>query len=113
MEEEVVLEHKDADDWVYRGEGAANLVLAYTGSSPFFVCSFLIRIFSDSFPFFETFSINLNNLYIYIGVVCIGRESNADTESGEKWDGARAESDGIEHARTASMERHRRHRFVS
>ncbi|XP_059460195.1 inositol-pentakisphosphate 2-kinase-like isoform X2 [Corylus avellana] len=37
MEEEVFLEHKDAADWVYRGEGAANLVLAYTGSSPFFV----------------------------------------------------------------------------
>ncbi|KAK1550330.1 hypothetical protein Q3G72_017362 [Acer saccharum] len=34
---EVVLEQKDAADWVYRGEGAANLVLAYTGSSPAFV----------------------------------------------------------------------------
>ncbi|TXG52187.1 hypothetical protein EZV62_021356 [Acer yangbiense] len=33
---EVVLEQKDAADWVYRGEGAANLVLAYTGSSPAF-----------------------------------------------------------------------------
>jgi hypothetical protein len=49
MEEEVVLEHKDAADWVYRGEGAANLVLAYTGSSPFFVCYFLIRIFQILF----------------------------------------------------------------
>jgi len=44
--------------------------------------------------------------------VCIGRESNADTESAEERDGAREESDGIEHARTGSMERHRRHRFV-
>uniref|UniRef100_A0A2N9IFH3 Inositol-pentakisphosphate 2-kinase n=1 Tax=Fagus sylvatica TaxID=28930 RepID=A0A2N9IFH3_FAGSY len=35
--EEVILEEKDAADWVYRGEGAANLVLAYTGSSPSFV----------------------------------------------------------------------------
>ncbi|KAF3446350.1 hypothetical protein FNV43_RR11529 [Rhamnella rubrinervis] len=34
---EVILEQKDAADWVYRGEGAANLVLAYTGSSPTFM----------------------------------------------------------------------------
>ncbi|KAF8377913.1 hypothetical protein HHK36_031301 [Tetracentron sinense] len=34
---EVVLEGKDAADWIYRGEGAANLVLSYTGSSPAFV----------------------------------------------------------------------------
>ncbi|KAG8632393.1 inositol-pentakisphosphate 2-kinase [Manihot esculenta] len=33
---EVKLEKKDAADWVYRGEGAANLVLAYAGSSPLF-----------------------------------------------------------------------------
>ncbi|XP_019083137.1 PREDICTED: inositol-pentakisphosphate 2-kinase [Camelina sativa] len=32
--EEIVLEAKDAVDWSYRGEGAVNLVLAYTGSSP-------------------------------------------------------------------------------
>ncbi|KAK2994143.1 hypothetical protein RJ640_020948 [Escallonia rubra] len=32
-----VLEAKDAADWTYRGEGAANIVLAYTGSSPRFV----------------------------------------------------------------------------
>lgn len=32
--EDGILEEKDAVDWVYRGEGAANLVLAYTGSSP-------------------------------------------------------------------------------
>lgn len=37
MEKEVVLEQKDAADWAYRGEGAVNLVLAYTGSSPSFV----------------------------------------------------------------------------
>ncbi|XP_031399085.1 inositol-pentakisphosphate 2-kinase-like isoform X2 [Punica granatum] len=29
-----VLEERDAADWVYRGEGAANIVVAYTGSSP-------------------------------------------------------------------------------
>ncbi|KAG5514922.1 hypothetical protein RHGRI_036087 [Rhododendron griersonianum] len=34
---EVVLERKDADDWIYRGEGATNLVLDYSGSSPTFV----------------------------------------------------------------------------
>ncbi|ESQ34585.1 hypothetical protein EUTSA_v10007647mg [Eutrema salsugineum] len=31
------LEPKDAVDWSYRGEGAVNLVLAYTGSSPTFL----------------------------------------------------------------------------
>ncbi|KAI4336857.1 hypothetical protein L6164_015334 [Bauhinia variegata] len=34
---EVILKEKDAADWVYRGEGAANLVLAYVGSSPAFI----------------------------------------------------------------------------
>ncbi|KAI4316844.1 hypothetical protein L6164_024784 [Bauhinia variegata] len=34
---EVILKEKDAADWVYRGEGAANLVLAYIGSSPAFI----------------------------------------------------------------------------
>ncbi|XP_024030275.1 inositol-pentakisphosphate 2-kinase isoform X2 [Morus notabilis] len=34
---EVILDKKDAADWAYRGEGAANLVLAYTGSSPAFI----------------------------------------------------------------------------
>ncbi|OVA00539.1 Inositol-pentakisphosphate 2-kinase [Macleaya cordata] len=33
----VSLEEKDAIDWIYRGEGAANIVLGYTGSSPIFV----------------------------------------------------------------------------
>ncbi|KAG5538484.1 hypothetical protein RHGRI_019158 [Rhododendron griersonianum] len=44
---EVVLELKDADDWIYRGEGAANLVLAYSGSSPTFVCSFMLHSYDD------------------------------------------------------------------
>ncbi|KAH7524122.1 hypothetical protein FEM48_Zijuj06G0085500 [Ziziphus jujuba var. spinosa] len=34
---EDILEQKDAADWVYRGEGGANLVLAYTGSSPAYI----------------------------------------------------------------------------
>ncbi|KAK7351711.1 hypothetical protein VNO77_11355 [Canavalia gladiata] len=34
---EIILREKDAAVWVYRGEGAANLVLAYTGSSPTFI----------------------------------------------------------------------------
>ncbi|KAG6776502.1 hypothetical protein POTOM_020013 [Populus tomentosa] len=34
---EVKLERKDAADWSYRGEGAANIVLAYAGSSPAFI----------------------------------------------------------------------------
>ncbi|CAK8569024.1 unnamed protein product [Lathyrus sativus] len=34
---EVILKEKEADDWVYRGEGAANLVLSYIGSSPTFI----------------------------------------------------------------------------
>ncbi|RDX73590.1 Inositol-pentakisphosphate 2-kinase [Mucuna pruriens] len=33
----MILREKDAGVWVYRGEGAANLVLAYTGSSPTFI----------------------------------------------------------------------------
>ncbi|KAF5455887.1 hypothetical protein F2P56_025417 [Juglans regia] len=36
-DKDVVLEQKHAIDWVYRGEGAANLVLAYTGSSHSFI----------------------------------------------------------------------------
>ncbi|XP_048129872.1 inositol-pentakisphosphate 2-kinase-like [Rhodamnia argentea] len=31
---DLILEEKDAADWVYRGEGAANIVLAYTGTTP-------------------------------------------------------------------------------
>ncbi|KAF3778758.1 hypothetical protein EJ110_NYTH39996 [Nymphaea thermarum] len=38
---ELILEKKDADDWLYRGEGAANLVLGYSGSSSAFVSQFL------------------------------------------------------------------------
>lgn len=34
---ELILEAKDASDWIYRGEGAANLILSYTGSSHPFV----------------------------------------------------------------------------
>lgn len=41
---EIVLDQKDAADWTYRGEGAVNLVLAYTGSSPLFVCLLCINI---------------------------------------------------------------------
>ncbi|CAH8390761.1 unnamed protein product [Eruca vesicaria subsp. sativa] len=33
----MILEERDASDWIYRGEGGANLVLAYAGSSPLFV----------------------------------------------------------------------------
>ena len=40
---EVKLERMDAADWSYRGEGAANIVLAYAGSSPAFVSSVTIR----------------------------------------------------------------------
>ncbi|KAH6764991.1 Inositol-pentakisphosphate 2-kinase family protein [Perilla frutescens var. hirtella] len=32
-----VLQAKDAEEWIYRGEGAVNLVLAYCGNSPHFV----------------------------------------------------------------------------
>lgn len=39
---EIGLEPKDAVDWSYRGEGAVNLVLAYTGSSPSFVSLFIV-----------------------------------------------------------------------
>ncbi|KAK1407974.1 hypothetical protein QVD17_39602 [Tagetes erecta] len=34
---ELVLEATDATDWIYRGEGGLNIVLAYIGSSPNFI----------------------------------------------------------------------------
>lgn len=40
----LTLKEEDAADWVYRGEGAVNLVLAYAGSSPSFVCSFFLML---------------------------------------------------------------------
>ncbi|XVF73787.1 hypothetical protein PTKIN_Ptkin13bG0010100 [Pterospermum kingtungense] len=54
--EKVILEQKDAVDWVFRGEGAANLVLAYSGSSPLFV----------SYSTFLFFRIWLYYLFIYL-----------------------------------------------
>lgn len=46
---EVKLDLKDAADWVYRGEGAVNLVLAYTGTSPAFVRLHAIIFFPYDF----------------------------------------------------------------
>jgi len=43
---EMILEEKDASDWIYRGEGGANLVLAYAGSSPLFVSLFFFDLSS-------------------------------------------------------------------
>lgn len=37
---ELTLTKEDAAHWVYRGEGAVNLVLAYSGSSPSYVSFF-------------------------------------------------------------------------
>ncbi|CAJ2675632.1 unnamed protein product [Trifolium pratense] len=34
---ELTLTEEDAAHWVYRGEGAANIVLSYTGSSPYYI----------------------------------------------------------------------------
>jgi inositol-pentakisphosphate 2-kinase len=31
---DAVLQAGDAKEWAYKGEGAANLILSYTGSSP-------------------------------------------------------------------------------
>ncbi|KAI8574622.1 hypothetical protein RHMOL_Rhmol01G0368400 [Rhododendron molle] len=45
--EVIVLELKDVDDWIYRGEGAVNLFLAYSGSTPTFVCSFILHSYDD------------------------------------------------------------------
>jgi inositol-pentakisphosphate 2-kinase len=39
MDMDGVLQAADAKDWVYKGEGAANLILSYTGSSPTMVCA--------------------------------------------------------------------------
>lgn len=32
------LQEEDANGWLYRSEGAANIVLAYRGNRPSFVC---------------------------------------------------------------------------
>jgi len=46
---ELTLTEEDAAHWVYRGEGAANLVLSYTGSSPSYVSSsFFFFVFACS-----------------------------------------------------------------
>jgi inositol-pentakisphosphate 2-kinase len=42
---ELTLTEEDAANWVYRGEGAANIVLSYTGSSPSYVSSFFFFFF--------------------------------------------------------------------
>lgn len=47
---EVILGEKDAGDWIYRGEGAANLVLAYGGSSSG-ICMFIRKIVRSSLAF--------------------------------------------------------------
>lgn len=48
---EVKLQQNDAADWIYRGEGAANLVLGYTGSSPAFVRPLMLLFFIFFFKF--------------------------------------------------------------
>ena len=58
--EGLVLEEKNAGDWAYRGEGACNLVLAYTGSSPSFVNKkhlTILKFFAQLFFYF-------NKLYV-------------------------------------------------
>jgi inositol-pentakisphosphate 2-kinase len=34
---EIVIKVDDVKDWVYKGEGAANIILGYRGSSPLLV----------------------------------------------------------------------------
>lgn len=34
---EIVIETDDVKDWVYKGEGGANIILSYRGSSPLLV----------------------------------------------------------------------------
>lgn len=48
-----VLTAKDAIEWSYRGEGAVNLVLSYSGDSPEFVC--LQYLFLCIFVFLSKF----------------------------------------------------------
>ncbi|XP_056162523.1 inositol-pentakisphosphate 2-kinase-like isoform X2 [Syzygium oleosum] len=43
----ILLEEKDAADWVYRGEGAANIVLAYAGSAPHLIQVLVSREFLE------------------------------------------------------------------
>ena len=72
--EGLVLEEKNAGDWAYRGEGACNLVLAYTGSSPSFVNKKHLKFFAQLFFYF-----NNNKLYV-CAYVCVDGESDAGTE---------------------------------
>ncbi|KAJ0750769.1 putative inositol-pentakisphosphate 2-kinase [Helianthus annuus] len=63
---ELILEAKDAGDWIYRGEGAANLILSYTGSSSSFVRSkYLLLSYSSS-----SFNYLFQSSYCY-KVVCM------------------------------------------
>lgn len=46
---ELNLNAKDAGDWIYRGEGAANIILSYSGSTSDFVCfMFMLYIYASA-----------------------------------------------------------------
>ena len=82
---EVKLERKDAADWSYRGEGAANIVLAYTGSSPAFVSSVTIRenMLIKSSNHFTSVAKFVLHFYLFLLIIVkrmLDWESNEDSK---------------------------------
>lgn len=91
---EIVLEPKDAFDWSYRGEGAVNLVLAYTASSPTFVSLFhfssvfLISIFNLIVFEIGKKIVNIDSIFVSPVLCCmceVGKDDE-DTENGKRWE---------------------------
>lgn len=66
-----VLTAEDAIDWSYRGEGAVNLVLSYSGDSPEFVCIFSLHFcFSLEIYFCQSrcMMISFRNVTVMVGI---------------------------------------------
>ena len=74
----LILEEKDAGDWAYRGEGACNLVLAYTGYSPSFVNKKHLTI--SQILCTIIFLLQQALCMCLCVYVCVGGESDAGTE---------------------------------
>lgn len=83
------MEPKDAFDWSYRGEGAVNLVLAYTGSSPTFVSLFPFPI-SITFYLLIVFRLQEDDVkHCFCGMCEVGKDDenteNAKGRETRKW----------------------------
>ena len=92
--EGLVLEEKDAGDWAYRGEGACNLVLAYTGSSLSFVNKKHLTI--SQILCTIIFLLQQALCMCLCVYVCVGGESDAGTEGAAGRVAGESEPDGVE-----------------